>query len=268
MPSATKIDEIVSELYRRILENTYKVGDQLPSERELATELKASRQTVRTALLRLQSENAIDIIPSKGVYVRQPHQKTILGPWVRIKRNFHQDVESFETSEIFVKNTTISYMEKPAIIAPPPHVAFAMDLPPTRQVMREYRLFIMDNTPYRIVDRYTDILASNARVQSNSRKYKEMFLRGETHFEILNVSDEGLTASETINCRMPQAQEADILKMSRLQAVFDVERLIFAEDGTVLSYTKTIANAALHEITFLYNKNNWSTFINNDTIGW
>jgi DNA-binding GntR family transcriptional regulator len=47
----TKIDEIVEELQRRILQGFYVAGQRLPSEREIAEELNVSRVTVRTALI-------------------------------------------------------------------------------------------------------------------------------------------------------------------------------------------------------------------------
>ena len=47
----TKIDEIVEELQKRILQGFYVAGQRLPSEREITEELHVSRVTVRTALL-------------------------------------------------------------------------------------------------------------------------------------------------------------------------------------------------------------------------
>ena len=75
----TKIDEVKEILARRIEEGAYAPGQRLPSERELAEEMKTSRPTIRAALLRLQSENKVDIVPRSGVYVRFSTTKVTVG---------------------------------------------------------------------------------------------------------------------------------------------------------------------------------------------
>ncbi len=64
----TKIDEVAAELKNRIDRGEYAAGQRLPSEREIADELNVSRATVRGALLRLQAENMIDIVPRGGAF--------------------------------------------------------------------------------------------------------------------------------------------------------------------------------------------------------
>ena len=68
----TKIDEIVEELSKRIAQGHYVADQRFPSERELAEELNVSRVTIRAALLRLQAENLVDIVPREApLYVPQ-----------------------------------------------------------------------------------------------------------------------------------------------------------------------------------------------------
>src|SRR2546429_3554275 len=76
----TKIDEIVQELQSRINRGLYVAGQRLPSERDLTEELDVSRGTIRSALLRLQAENIIDIIPRGGAILRAPSTKITVGP--------------------------------------------------------------------------------------------------------------------------------------------------------------------------------------------
>ena len=71
----TKIDEVAAELKSRIDRGEYAAGQRLPSEREITDELNVSRATVRGALLRLQAENMIDIVPRGGAFVRSPSSK-------------------------------------------------------------------------------------------------------------------------------------------------------------------------------------------------
>lgn len=61
--------KIGQELKLRLLEQQYKVGDKLPTERELAESFNVSRTVVREALIMLELENLIEIRKSSGVYV-------------------------------------------------------------------------------------------------------------------------------------------------------------------------------------------------------
>lgn len=63
----------IQELLRaRIADGTYAVGQQLPPEGALATELNVSRQSVRTALMTLVSEGMIERTAGRGTFVTEP----------------------------------------------------------------------------------------------------------------------------------------------------------------------------------------------------
>jgi GntR family transcriptional regulator len=69
VPLYAQIKEILRE---RILNGTYKVHQQLPSESEISALFSVSRITVRQALSDLQSEGLIFKIPGKGTFVAKP----------------------------------------------------------------------------------------------------------------------------------------------------------------------------------------------------
>ena len=64
--------QIYGHLQSQILDGTLKVGDKLPSERELGGIYNASRITVRQALERLVKDDLIVTVQGKGAYVRRP----------------------------------------------------------------------------------------------------------------------------------------------------------------------------------------------------
>lgn len=49
-----------------------KVGDKLPSERELANELRVSRPLLREALRKMESLNLIEVLAGKGIFIKAP----------------------------------------------------------------------------------------------------------------------------------------------------------------------------------------------------
>ena len=65
--------ELVADALRRaIMDRTYKPGDQLPSESQLAAQHHASRPTIRRALQDLRLKGLIETRQGKGAFVRRP----------------------------------------------------------------------------------------------------------------------------------------------------------------------------------------------------
>jgi DNA-binding GntR family transcriptional regulator len=80
MARKTKIDEVIEKLSQRIAEGFYRPGERLPAAEDIAEELHVSRQTIRSALERLEAESRVDIRPSSGTYVCGPLPKSTMGP--------------------------------------------------------------------------------------------------------------------------------------------------------------------------------------------
>lgn len=62
------VDAVYQEIRRRILDNVYPPGHQV-LEQALATELGVSRTPLREALIRLQKEGLVEVVPRHGVRV-------------------------------------------------------------------------------------------------------------------------------------------------------------------------------------------------------
>jgi DNA-binding FadR family transcriptional regulator len=62
-------DACVGQLERHILSGTFKTGDRLPSERDLARMLGVSRPVVHQALVDLDAKGLVSIEPRRGVFV-------------------------------------------------------------------------------------------------------------------------------------------------------------------------------------------------------
>jgi GntR family transcriptional regulator len=64
---------------RLIADRAIKSGTRIPTESELATELKVSRTTIRSALKALEQEGKIERTPGRGTILRQPRLGQLLG---------------------------------------------------------------------------------------------------------------------------------------------------------------------------------------------
>jgi GntR family transcriptional repressor for pyruvate dehydrogenase complex len=69
-PRQARLYQFVAErLARAIAAGTYKPGDRLPAERELATTYSVSRPTIREAIIALELDGLVDVRIGSGVYV-------------------------------------------------------------------------------------------------------------------------------------------------------------------------------------------------------
>lgn len=62
-------EQVAQELARRIAAGQYKVGDRLPSERDLALAFSVSRPTIREAVIALELDGLVEVRMGSGVYV-------------------------------------------------------------------------------------------------------------------------------------------------------------------------------------------------------
>jgi len=62
-------EQIVSQIESRIVAGDLKVGDQLPSERELAEQFAVSRIVVREAVKALRQKGLVEILPGRGTFI-------------------------------------------------------------------------------------------------------------------------------------------------------------------------------------------------------
>lgn len=238
----TKIDEIVEELQKRIMRGFYAAGQRLPSEREIAEELNVSRVTIRAALLRLQAENILDIVPRGGAFVRSTGAKAIIasGPELKQSGSFIRAMEQQG------RQTLVRFIEPSSIIPSGDEIGAKMNIDPNISVLRRYRVHLVDRVPYRILDSY--YLASLlGDLLGKDEGYIPLFKWLREHTGIRAAH-----ARERLNCRMPSAEEASLLNISRGQPVIDMDRWVRGDDETLFEYTHVVANGALHEFAYAY----------------
>ena len=73
--------QIFNQIRDAILDGTFKVGDKLPSEKELCQMFSVSRVPVREALCALELNGLVESNQGQGVYVREIHSVT--NDWVQ-----------------------------------------------------------------------------------------------------------------------------------------------------------------------------------------
>ncbi len=247
----TKTDEVATELKNRINHGVYAAGQRLPSEREITEELNVSRATVRGALSRLQAENIIDIIPRGGAIVRSPSTKILVGPENPSNPSKAGALElragSFiRAMEAQGKQTLVRFIEPSSIIPAGTKIGDKLETSSDTKILRRYRVHLVDRIPYRILDSY--YLASFVGdLLGKDEGYIPLFKWMYEH-----TGQRAARAYERLNIRMPSAEEAALLNISRTQPVVDMDRWVWSDKNVLFEYTRIIANAALHEYAYTY----------------
>lgn len=70
-------ERIVDQIEQRILAGDLKVGDQLPSEYELAEQFGVSRTAVREAIKALREKRLVEVHPGKGTFITNGAPETM-----------------------------------------------------------------------------------------------------------------------------------------------------------------------------------------------
>lgn len=70
-------EQIKEQIKEKILSNELKVGELLPSIRNLAKDLRISVITVKNAYEKLENEGYVETMPGKGVYIANKNKEII-----------------------------------------------------------------------------------------------------------------------------------------------------------------------------------------------
>ncbi|MBD1372268.1 GntR family transcriptional regulator [Hazenella sp. IB182357] len=239
--SNTKIDKVIQHIKQGIKEFVYLPNQRLPSERELAEELGVSRPTVREALVRLQSENLVDIIPRSGAFIKGALRKQKIDPTK--SNNFISELRKQGMKVVS------RYLEQTKEI-PANEIGEKLNIPEKENVILRSRVQIVDSVPYRIVTTY--LLSSLAQ---------DLIGRDEEQIPLFDhLAQKGfypVRASENLHCRTATSEEAKQMNLSIYSPVIEIERLIWrqfkeSDEEILFEYSKIICNAAVHEFHYDY----------------
>lgn len=95
-------ERIVNQIERRIVAGDLKVGDQLPTERELAEQFAVSRTAVREAVKALQEKGLVEIRLGRGTFVTKGASGAVrhsLGLLLKVEHDFASLAEVREILE-------------------------------------------------------------------------------------------------------------------------------------------------------------------------
>ncbi|TEW54417.1 GntR family transcriptional regulator [Psychromonas sp. RZ22] len=89
VPNTRRYVVIGTELREQLSQNIYKIGDRLPTERDIAESYGVSRTVIREAIIMLEIEGLVEVRKGSGVYVTNLPQ-----PDTESKTESHPPIES------------------------------------------------------------------------------------------------------------------------------------------------------------------------------
>ncbi|MBM7689690.1 GntR family transcriptional regulator [Enterococcus ureilyticus] len=213
--------QIHDKIKEDIEHGVWKIGDRLPSERELAIQFNVSRMTLRQAIQTLADEGILERKIGSGTYVaRKKVQEKMTGTTSFTDIMLSQNrVPSSRTVSYYVAKPSSSEMEKLNLkeneqIVRMERIRFADDLP---------ICFEIASVPYSLVDQYSKTEITNSF-------YKTLETKGGNKIG---------HANQTISAMLASEQIADYLKIKRGDAILRLRQISYFENGTPFEYVRT-----------------------------
>lgn len=213
--------QIHDKIKEDIEKGVWKIGDRLPSERELSIQFNVSRMTLRQAIQTLAEEGILERKIGSGTYVaRKKVQEKMSGTTSFTEIMLSQNrTPSSRTVSYYVAKPSSSEMEK-------------LQLKEHEQIIRMERIRFADNVPicfevasvpYALVEQYS-------KTEITSSFYKTLEEKGGYKIGRANQTISAMQASEQI---------AEYLTIKRGDAILRLRQISYLENGCPFEYVRT-----------------------------
>jgi len=215
--------QLADLLRSKISSGEYAPGQQLPSERELMSTFKISRNTVRDATDVLVQEGLVERDHGRGTFVALPKLKLGLTRMT----SFSEDMRERN----LLPSSQLIDLE---VIFPPDAVAERLQMLPGEKVLYLKRLRLADDLPmainisYFILEPYPSLAGENFQDESAYWILEHKYLVRLSH------------AEQTIKACVATQNQADLLKIAKGDPILVIEGVAFNCDNLPMEYMTQI----------------------------
>lgn len=213
--------QIHDQIKEKIEKGFWKIGDRLPSERDLSVQFGVSRMTLRQAIQTLADEGILERKIGSGTYVaRKKVQEKMSGATSFTEIMLSQGREpSSKVVSYFYTAPSSSEMEK-------------LQLKEDEQILRMERIRYADDVAicFEVASIPERLIKNFSKAEVTSALYKTLEERG--HHKIG-------AANQTISAMLATEQIAEFLQTKRGDAILRMRQVSFFEDGTPFEYVRT-----------------------------
>lgn len=244
---------IARRLRESIESGAYQPGDKLPSERVLATEHNAARNTAREAIAQLRREGLVTAEHGRGVFVRTKPR------WMRFGRlryaaamRSSNDLGPFGAEAAAQGRTPHVDCTSIARVEPPPEVAERLQITASTFVVRRENWYFADNEPMQMGVTYSpwEVVEGTPVADSEDMGPTGIYGQFDARGYVITYIREEITA------RVPTPQEAKRLQIPDGVPVidlwhtgidankkpFEVTNFVMRADVTALDYDMPVGS--------------------------
>lgn len=244
-PSKSQYVQIAELLQRRIDENIYPPGSALPSEPELASELKVSRVTINKAVTLLRSSGAVKVRRGAGTFVRSLPKIPRDAVARFAARGQGTGAAQVEITQLNLRSRT-DYVRIGQATAPAA-VADILCLQGQPALVRSRILFANDE-PTQLADSYYPW-----SITKDSNLTQADVGAGGSYARLADLGHGPVRFTEDVNVRMPTEEERRKLEIESTLPVFEITHIAYTADDQAISVTIHVMPGHLWTLRYSWN---------------
>jgi GntR family transcriptional regulator len=238
MPQDTpRYRQIASELRSAIERGEYPPGARLPGENVLMQAYGVARMTARQALAVLISEGLAVSRKGAGVFVRT-FRPIVRNGITRLAAEGWASGKSIWSADTEDRTLTVDEIVVDEV-APPDHVAVALELEPAETVIQRSRRFVLDDKPVLLSVSYLP-----SKIAKGTPIAEEDTGPGGIYAILRDLGHAPVRFREDLRARMPSEAEASRLALDPATPVVDIARVAYSEAGEPVELNEMTADAA------------------------
>ncbi|OLT33193.1 hypothetical protein BJF79_07890 [Actinomadura sp. CNU-125] len=240
----TKAQAITSALAARIVEGELDPGAWLPSERDLAREFGADRSTVRRALRMLAAQDLVHVEHGSGVRVHAA------GRIRRAASDVTRQVGGWRGFHVSAQRSGRTPFTRTAVaeVVADERLARRLAVPAGTRLLRRARVQGVEGDPP-VQTATTWVLLD---VVERVPVLREVDTGPGGIYSRLEEAGLAIVFEETVTCRLPRAEEQEVLEIGPEQPVLTLWRRAYDQDDRVVEVTHRVVAGHRHELIYRY----------------
>jgi DNA-binding GntR family transcriptional regulator len=226
--SLPKYLQIAAHIRDRILRGDLSPGDEVPSERQIASEWEVSRPTATKALEALRVQGLVESRRGSGTYVLDRY-----GLHRRARERYQKADQS---GRIYPANERAEIVAA-GLVVPPPHVAEMLTLPHGAQAARRHRITYRDDRPAEIS---TSWHAAKVAERAPLLTKKERIRQGTLAYVESITGRRARHAHDRVAARLATEEELTIFGLVGPAAVLVVRHVVYDMDERPLEFVEAV----------------------------
>lgn len=230
----SKYSDVADQLRSAIERGEHARGSSLPSEERLAEQFGVSRPVINRAIRLLRSEGLVRVERGRGTVVHEiaPIVRAATARYTKAARERGQSRGAFATEVTEMGHTPKSELVQLGPVTPPSDVADALAFEVDEVAAIRRRHMYADDVPVQIATSYIPwtIAAGTQITQEDTGQ-------GGTYSRLADLGHPVVRFTERITVRMPEADEAVVLRLSEDQPVYVVHHVAWTADDRPVEVT-------------------------------